>query len=91
MVYADKGYHGKDNRSFLSLNEFGDGIMRKDTTTAKLTQLEKDRNLHDGGQRARVTSIAKNNIDIWIRQVAYNIRKGIKAVQKMQQENAFQG
>lgn len=27
MVYADKGYHGKDNRSFLSLNEFGDGIM----------------------------------------------------------------
>lgn len=107
MVYADKGYHGKDNRSFLSLNEFGDGIMRKDTTTAKLTQLEKDRNkkiskvryiveqyfgishLHDGGQRARFTSIAKNNIDIWIRQVAYNIRKGIKAVQKMQQEKAF--
>ena len=33
--------------------------------------------LHDSGHRARFTTIAKNNIDIWIRQVAYNIRKGI--------------
>jgi len=109
MVYADKGYHGEGNRSFLSLNKFGDGIMRKDTTTAKLTGLETDRNkeiskvryiveqyfgishLHDGGQKARFTSIAKNNIDIWIRQVAYNLRKGIKVLQKIQQEEAFQG
>ena len=44
MVYADKGYHGEGNRSFLSLNKFYDGIMRKDTTTAKLTELETDRN-----------------------------------------------
>ena len=38
MVSADKGYRGEGNRSFLSLNKFGDGIMRKDTTTAKLTE-----------------------------------------------------
>ena len=36
-VYADKGYYGQPNRSFLHLNEIKDGIMRKDTTTAKLT------------------------------------------------------
>ncbi|MCD4720579.1 MAG: transposase [Desulfobacula sp.] len=36
-VYADKGYHGELNRSFLSLNKFQDGIMRKNTTTAKRT------------------------------------------------------
>ncbi len=41
MVCADKGYHGQENREFLSLNRFGDGIMRKDTTTAKLIELEK--------------------------------------------------
>lgn len=109
MVCTDKRYHGEGNRNFLSLNNFGDGIMGKNTTTAKLTELEKDRNkkiskvryiveqyfgishLHDGGQRARFTSIAKNNIDIWIRQVAYNIRKGIKIVQKMQQGKVYQG
>ena len=91
------------------MNKIADGIMRKDTTTAKLTEIEKDRNkkiskvryiveqyfgishLHDGGQRARFTSITKNNIDICIRQVAYNIRKGIKVVQKMKQDEAFQG
>jgi transposase, IS5 family len=54
-VYADKGYFGAPNRTFLSLNRIEDrlrpgeasgpeGIMRKDTTTAKLTQREKDRN-----------------------------------------------
>ena len=91
------------------MNKFGDGIMKKDTTTAKLTEFETDWNkeiskvryiveqyfgishLHDGGQRARFTSIAKNNIDIWIRQIAYNTRKGIKVIQKTQQEEAFQG
>jgi len=109
MVYADKGYHGQENREFLSLNDFGDGIMRKDTTTAKLTELETDRNkriskvryiveqyfgishLYDRGKRARFTSIAKNNIDIWIRQVAYNIRKGITVLKKTQQEEVLQG
>jgi IS5 family transposase len=43
-VYADKGYYGQPNRSFLHLNEIKDGIMRKDTTTAKLTEVEIERN-----------------------------------------------
>jgi len=43
-VYADKGYFGMPNRDFLSLNNIADGIMRKDTTTAKLTEYEKERN-----------------------------------------------
>ncbi len=30
-VYADKGYAGAPNRSFLALNNIGDGIMRKDS------------------------------------------------------------
>jgi len=43
-VYADKGYYGEPNRAFLSMNEIEDGIMRKDTKTAKITELEKERN-----------------------------------------------
>ena len=43
-VYADKGYAGKPNRNFLALNNIHDGIMRKESTTAKLTEYEKDRN-----------------------------------------------
>jgi transposase, IS5 family len=43
-IYADKGYYGEPNRSFLSLNQIKDGIMRKDTTTAKLTAYEIERN-----------------------------------------------
>ena len=43
-VYADKGYAGKPNRDFLALNDIADGIMRKDSTTAKLTEYEKKRN-----------------------------------------------
>jgi len=43
-VYADKGYFGRPNRSFLHLNGIKDGIMRKDTTTAKLTKIEIERN-----------------------------------------------
>jgi IS5 family transposase len=43
-VYADKGYYGKPNRSFLHLNEIEDGIMRKDTTRAKITKREIERN-----------------------------------------------
>ena len=38
-AYADKGYFGEPNRSFLSENKIEDGIMRKDTTTAKFTRL----------------------------------------------------
>jgi len=43
-VYADKGYAGEPNRDFLALNKIEDGIMRKDSTTAKLTRLEIQRN-----------------------------------------------
>ena len=43
-VYADKAYFGQPNRSFLHLNGIKDGIMRKDTTTAKLTEVEIQRN-----------------------------------------------
>jgi len=43
-VYADKGYFGQPNRSFLHLNGIKDGIMRKDTKTAKLTEIEIQRN-----------------------------------------------
>lgn len=43
-VYADKGYFGEPNRNFLSLNNIADCIMRKNTTTAKLTSYEKERN-----------------------------------------------
>lgn len=43
-VFADKGYAGKPNRDFLAGNNIADGIMRKDTTTAKLTDLEIERN-----------------------------------------------
>ncbi len=43
-VYADKGYFGQPNRSFLHLNGIKDGVMRKDTTTAKLTEIEIQRN-----------------------------------------------
>jgi len=43
-VFADKGYAGKPNRDFLALNKIDDGIMRKDSTTAKLTDYEINRN-----------------------------------------------
>ena len=43
-VYPDKGYAGEPNRDFLSLNKIEDGIMRKDSTTVKLTGLELQRN-----------------------------------------------
>jgi IS5 family transposase len=43
-VYADKGYFGEPNRNFLSMNKIADGIMRKDTTVAKLTDYEIERN-----------------------------------------------
>jgi len=43
-VYADKGYAGQPNRDFLALNEIADGIMRKDSTTAKITEYEIERN-----------------------------------------------
>jgi IS5 family transposase len=44
ILYADKGYAGLPNRNFLSDNKIADGIMRKDSTTAKLTDREIERN-----------------------------------------------
>ena len=43
-VFADKGYFGKPNREFLSLNKIEDGIMRRATTGAELTEYETARN-----------------------------------------------
>ena len=43
-VYTDKGYFGDPNRNFLKPNHLEDGIMGKGTTTAKLTEYEKQRN-----------------------------------------------
>ena len=43
-VYADKGYYGEPNRSFLHMNHIEDGVMRKDTRSTKLTDYEKERN-----------------------------------------------
>ena len=70
--------------------------MRKDSTTAKLTEFEIERNkkiskiryiveqyfgishLHDGAKRARFTEINKNKFDVWFRQTAFNIARGLK-------------
>jgi IS5 family transposase len=43
-VYADKGYLGMPNRGILAKNKIADGIMKKDSTTAKITDLEIKRN-----------------------------------------------
>ena len=99
-VYADKGYAGFPNRNFLSENKIADGIMRKDSITAKLTEREIERNnkiskvryiveqyfgishLHDKANRARFTTITKNNLDAWFRQAAFNLFRGMKILPK---------
>jgi IS5 family transposase len=43
-VFADTGYARAPNQNFLAFNKIADGIMRKDSTTAKLTNWEIDRN-----------------------------------------------
>jgi len=43
-VHPDKAYHGRLNRRFLSHNGISDGIMRKDTTGATVTDRERERN-----------------------------------------------
>jgi len=43
VVSGDKGSHAMPNRSFLAINDFKDGLMRKSETKAKLTELEIDR------------------------------------------------
>lgn len=40
--------------------------------------------LYDDGQKARFTTIDKNHIDIWIRQVAFNIKRGLKIFQRQE-------
>ncbi|UCG66187.1 MAG: transposase [Deltaproteobacteria bacterium] len=52
--YADTGYYGRTNRGFPSLNGITDGIMRKDTTTAKLTDRERERNRQVAKKRSIV-------------------------------------
>jgi len=47
--------------------------------------------LHDRGQRARFTTIAKNNIDLWLRQTAYNISSGLKIRKQRHGKEVFQG
>jgi IS5 family transposase len=99
-VYADKGYAGKPNRDFLALNNIEDGIMRKNSTTAKLTELEIQRNkaiskiryiveqyfgishLHGRANRARFTTIIKNQFDAWFRQAAFNVARGMKIISR---------
>jgi IS5 family transposase len=99
-VYADKGYAGKPNRDFLALNKIEDGIMRKGSTTAKLTELEIQRNkaiskiryiveqyfgtshLHGRANRARFTTIIKNQFDGWFRQAAFNVARGMKIISR---------
>lgn len=44
VFYTYKKYYGEPSRSSLHLNGIEDGIMRKDTTTAKLTEIEIARN-----------------------------------------------
>ena len=100
-VYADKGYAGKPNRDFLALNNIEDGIMRKNSTTAKLTELEIQRNkaiskiryiveqyfgishLHGRANRARFTTIIKNQFDGWFRQAAFNVARGMKILSRV--------
>ena len=43
-VYADKGYAGLPNRKFLAKNKIADGIMRKNSPMATLTEYEIERN-----------------------------------------------
>ena len=43
-VYAYKGYVGKPNRDYISINNIADDIMREDSATAKITDLEIKRN-----------------------------------------------
>ena len=100
-VYADKGYAGNPNRDFLALNQIEDGIMRKNSTTAKLTDSEILRNkaiskiryiveqyfgishLHDRANRARFTTIIKNKFDVWFRQAAFNVDRGMKILSRV--------
>jgi len=45
-----------------------------------LRQFEKQ--VNDNASRARFTTIAKNKFDLWMRQAAYNILKGVRILSK---------
>jgi len=99
-VYADKGYCGEPNRSFLSLNGIGDGIMRKDQINARLGPMEIERNrmiskvrykieqyfglshLHQMGDRARFTTLAKENWDRLCGTRAFNLKRVALALER---------
>jgi IS5 family transposase len=99
-VYADMDYAGKPNRDFLALNKIEDGITRKNSITAKLTELAIQRNkaiakiryiveqyfgishLHGRANRARFTTIIKNQFDGWFRQAAFNVTIGMKIISR---------
>jgi len=39
--------------------------------------------LHDQAMRARFTTIIKNQFDIWFRQAAFNVHRGMKILSRM--------
>ena len=45
--------------------------------------------LHDDGQRAKFTTIDKNHIDIWFRQVAFNIQRGFNILKNRRPQQRF--
>jgi len=53
-VSADKRYYGRPNRHFLSLTGITDGIMRKDTTGATVTDRDRARNRQVAKKRSIV-------------------------------------
>ena len=75
--------------------------MRKNSTTAKLTELEIQRNkaiskiryiveqyfgisnLYGRANRARFTSIIKNQFDGWFRQTAFNVARGMRILSRV--------
>lgn len=73
-IYADKGYYGEPNRSFLHLNEIEEErnkqISKKRYIVGQYFGLS---HLHDGAYRARFTTILKNIWDSMCRQMAFNL------------------
>jgi IS5 family transposase len=75
-VDTDKGYAGAPNRKFLAAKEIADGIMRKDSTTAKFTQLNtfEERLLRNLTGRAEL-EIERNTKISKVRYIACPVRK----------------
>ncbi|MBI5682162.1 MAG: IS5 family transposase [Deltaproteobacteria bacterium] len=93
-VYADKGYHGKPNREFLNMNNIEDGIMRKDTKTAKLTESEKDRNKEISKKRYIVEQyfgLSHLHNRAWRARFTQLIKNAIDAMFRQMAYNIFRG